>query len=104
LSGHSFAVRKGVRPAMGSRPLVPRRVSRVQAGRDEYTHADHRPRRRRHSLRGRAHVVVDRMDGGSLAVRRTGRARGSEFMIVVLLIVHGLLAVALLGALTHQAW
>src|ERR1700730_15855504 len=44
------------------------------------------------------------MDGGSLAVRRTGRARGSEFMIVALLIVHGLLAVALLGALTHQAW
>src|SRR4051812_49635574 len=44
------------------------------------------------------------MDGGRPAVRGTSRARGAEFMIVALLIVHGLLAVALLGAITHQAW
>ena len=104
LSGHSLAVREGVRPALGPGSLVTRRIPRVQAGRDEYTHADDRPPRKRHPLRGRAHIVVDRMDGGRLAVRRTRRARGAEFMIVVLLIVHGLLAVALLGAITHQAW
>src|SRR6266849_5280058 len=88
---------------MGVRAVVARGVRGVCAGPDERAHADHCPARTRNTFRRRAHIVVDRMDGGSLGVRRTSRTRGSGRMIVVLLIVHGLLAVTLLGAITHQA-
>ena len=104
--------RKGRRPSMGAGAMVARVIRRVSSRPDDVDDARHRSTRRSHPLCGRTHVVVDGMDGRRAGI---GRARGSgEFsestmtlgavMIVALLILHGLLAVALLGALTHQAF
>src|SRR4029078_5262919 len=106
VSGCAGGIRERSRAPAGTRALVAWIDCGVSTRPDDIDNAGDRRTRRSPALCRRTHIVVDGMDGRRARIRRA-RGTGSSGrapMIIALLILHGLLAVALLGALTHQAF
>ena len=77
ISGHSIGVRERRGLSLEHRSLGTGRICVVSAGTDDRVAATAHGVRRRHALRGGAHVAVDRVDGRRTRVGRAGRARNS---------------------------
>ena len=73
-SWDTIRFRKGRRSPVGARPLVARRLRRVRPGSDDGARPGNCTAGRSPAFRGRAHLVVDGLDGRRA---RVGRARGA---------------------------